>query len=230
MIWIQGVDEIPLSLSTINKKGLSSVTIKNVGEATAALHMKKVDDVISVRGPYGNSFKLTNGRVLLVGGGIGVAPLLPLLKALPQAGNELTVIIGAKSREDVFSLKPIQADITDRAARLIITTEDGSYGVKGVATDPVINCLSQQTFDMIYTCGPEPMMRRVFNIAEKTGVEVQACFERIIRCSVGLCGSCSVGELRVCKEGPVLSSSQMRTVVNEFGVFKRGFNGRKIDL
>lgn len=230
MIWIQGVDEIPLSLSTINKKGLSSVTIENVGEATAALHLKKVGDVISVRGPYGNSFKLTNGRVLLVGGGIGVVPLLPLLKVLPQAGNELTVIIGAKSREDVFSLKQVQSDITDRAARLIITTEDGSYGLKGVATDPVINCLSQQTFDMIYTCGPEPMMRRVFNIAEKTGVEVQACFERIIRCSVGLCGSCSVGELRVCKEGPVLSSSQMRTVVNEFGVFKRGFNGRKIDL
>jgi dihydroorotate dehydrogenase electron transfer subunit len=230
MIWIQGVDEIPLSLSAINNKGLSSVTVENVGDATAALHMKKVGEVISVRGPYGNPFKLTTGRVLLVGGGIGVAPLLPLLKALPQAGNELTVIIGAKTREHVFSLEQVQSAVTDRGSRLIITTEDGSHGIKGMATDPVINSFSQQTFDMIYTCGPEPMMRGIFNIAEKDGVEVQACFERIIRCSVGLCGSCSVGELRVCKEGPVLSSSQMRSVVNEFGVFKRGFNGRKIDF
>jgi dihydroorotate dehydrogenase electron transfer subunit len=230
MIWVQGVDEIPLSLSAINEKGLSSVTVENVGEATSALHMKKTGDVVSVRGPYGSPFKLITGRVLIVSGGAGLAPLLPLLKALPQARSELTIIIGTKNKESVFSLKQVKSHLAHRTAQLIITTEDGSYGVKGVATDPVDNYLAENPFDMIYTCGPEPMMRRVFDLAERRGVEVQACFERIVRCSVGLCGSCGIGALRICKEGPVLSSSQMRNVLNEFGVFKRAFNGRKIDF
>jgi dihydroorotate dehydrogenase electron transfer subunit len=228
MVWIQGVDEIPLSLSSINQKELSSVTVENVGEATAALHTKKVGDVVSIRGPYGTPFKLINGRVLIVGGGVGLAPLLPLLKKLSRAGSELTVIIGAKTKENIFSLKQVESLVTPRTAQLIITTEDGSYGVRGVATDPLENCLAEKPFDMIYTCGPEPMMRRVFNIAESRKVNIQACFERIIRCSVGLCGSCSIGKLRICKEGPVLTSFQMRNVLNEFGVFKRGFDGRKL--
>ena len=82
MLWIQGVDEIPLSLSVINCKGRSSISVKNVGEATEALHGRTTGGFINIRGPYGNSFNVFEGNVLVVGGGIGVAPLLPLLDSL----------------------------------------------------------------------------------------------------------------------------------------------------
>lgn len=230
MLWVQGVDEIPLSLSMINRRGLSSVTVERVGEATAALHSKGAGDFISIRGPYGNSFRLVKGSVLAVGGGVGLAPLLPLLDGLAKIESKITFILGAKTEREIISLRKVRSILEAVGRRLIITTEDGSYGVRGLATDPVEDLLAENAFDMVYTCGPEPMMRRVFEIAESEGVAVQACFERIIRCSIGLCGSCVIGKFRVCKDGPIFSSEQLQEVLDEFGRYKRDFDGSKVSF
>lgn len=230
MLWIQGIDEIPLSLSGINREGLSSVTVEIVGEATAALHSKMVDDFISIRGPYGNSFSLVKGNVLIVGGGIGVAPLLPLLEGLSKIETDITLIVGARSKAVLPFLTKIKPFLRAIGGKLIVTTEDGSYGIRGLATDPIKGLFAEKMFDMVYTCGPETMMRSVFEITDSKKTKIQACFERIIRCSVGLCGSCVIGKFRVCKEGPIFSSEQLREVLDEFGVYKRDFNGHRLEI
>jgi dihydroorotate dehydrogenase electron transfer subunit len=81
---------------------------------------------------------------------------------------------------------------------------------------------------MIYTCGPEPMMYHVFRLAEQYNVPVQASLERIMRCGIGLCGSCVIGEIRVCKDGPVLTSEQLRSIKDEFGKSRLDWTGKKV--
>ena len=228
MLWVKGVDEIPLSLSEIDSRGLSSVTVENVGEATSSLHSKIMGNTISIRGPYGNHFSIIQGKVLVIGGGVGLAPLRPLLVELGRRDSKITLIVGAKTKMELLSLNRVKSTLGKSIEKLIITTDDGSYGIKGVATAPMDELFDKNVFDVVYSCGPEPMMRKVFEIAENRGIEVQVCTERIIRCSVGLCGSCVIGRFRVCKEGPIFSSTQLREVLNEFGVFKRGFTGKKI--
>jgi len=115
-------------------------------------------------------------------------------------------------------------------AEIIATTEDGSYGLKGIVTDQAEKKLAKERFDMIYACGPEQMMHRMFILAELYGAPLQASLERIMRCAIGLCGSCVIGGFRVCKDGPVLTSEQLRTVKDEFGKFKLDLKGRKISI
>lgn len=228
MAWVPGVDEVPLSLSTINREGLSAVTIKGVGKGTEALCEMRSGEYLGVRGPYGNWFNLVTGRVAIVGGGTGLAPLLPLARALVEQGSEVSFIAGGATKEDVLFLTEIQTLLNEQRHNVVVTTEDGSYGRGGTATDAFQDLLEgEENFDIIYSCGPEPMMRKVFNLAESHGLQLQVCMERIVHCSLGLCGSCVIGRFRVCKDGLILSSEQLREVVDEFGVFKRGLDGRK---
>ena len=230
MVWIPEVDEVPMSLSFMNDFGLSGVTVERVGEATEALHGKAIGDIIGIRGPFGNFFRPVNEKVALIGGGTGLAPLLPLIEVLKESGATITFVLGFKTSREMFFLGRVQGLLADKKHRILMTTEDGSHGQKGLATDILESLLRGERFHTIYTCGPEPMMRKVFDIAEERNIHVQVCFERIIRCSVGLCGSCVIGKFRVCKEGLVLSSEELREVLDEFGRFKRDFDGRRSKL
>lgn len=230
MLWIPGVDEIPLSILDAKENGIISVAIKKVGEATQALHNKKVGEIIGIRGPFGNSFTLKEGRILMVSGGTGTAPMLFLSKKLASRVTRLISVIGAKTRDELLFMNGMKKTVDKEKTQIIATTEDGSYGIKGLATTPVERLLEKEKFDMIYTCGPEQMMRKVFDLAEKYGVALEASLERLMRCAVGLCGSCVIGGYCVCKEGPVFTAEQLREVKNEFGVSKRDFDGRKIPL
>ncbi|MDI6847704.1 MAG: dihydroorotate dehydrogenase electron transfer subunit [Candidatus Bathyarchaeia archaeon] len=230
MLWIPGVDEIPLSILDAKENGIISVAIKKVGEATQALHNKKVGEIIGIRGPFGNSFTLKEGRILMVSGGTGTAPMLFLAKKLASRVTRLISVIGAKTRDELLFMNGMKKTVDKEKTQIIATTEDGSYGIKGLATTPVERLLEKEKFDMIYTCGPEQMMRKVFDLAEKYGVALEASLERLTRCAVGLCGSCVIGGYCVCKEGPVFTAEQLREVKNEFGVSKRDFDGRKIPL
>ncbi|MEM3577472.1 MAG: dihydroorotate dehydrogenase electron transfer subunit [Candidatus Bathyarchaeia archaeon] len=226
MLWIPSVDEIPLSILGVEGKTVS-VAVKKVGEATKALHMLKVGATVGVRGPFGNSFTLNYGRVLMVGGGTGIAPLLFLAKRLIKKAEKLVFIAGAKTKEELLFISELEKVC---GKNLIATTEDGSHGIKGLATDPLKENLAREKFDFIYTCGPEQMMRKVFDLAEKHGTALQASLERLMRCAIGLCGSCVVGNYRVCRDGPVFNSNQLKSVKNEFGFLKRDFCGRKVPL
>ena len=224
MVWVPGVDEVPMSLSAIDFEGLSAVTVKRVGEATEAIHRLRPGDRVGVRGPYGRGFTLRRGRCLTVAGGIGVSAITPLVEALSRMGSEVTVVYGAKTGGELVLLERLRRS----SRRLILTTEDGSIGLKGLATDPLGELL-EEGFDIVYTCGPEPMMYRVFLEADRRGIPVEACLERIMRCCVGICGSCVVDGVRLCVEGPVLGSETLRRL-REFGRFRRGFSGRLVEL
>jgi len=230
MLWIPGVDEIPLSILDAKENGIVSVAVKKVGEATQALHNKKTGDIIGVRGPFGNNFTTKEGKILMVGGGTGTAPLLFLAKKLASKTTKLVFVTGAKTREELLFIDELKKILAREKTQLIATTEDGSYGIKGLATIPLKTLLEKEKFDMVYTCGPEQMMLKVFESAEKYGIALEASLERLMRCAIGLCGSCVINRYRVCKDGPVFTAEQIREAKNEFGVSKRDFDGRKIPL
>ncbi|MEM3700868.1 MAG: dihydroorotate dehydrogenase electron transfer subunit [Candidatus Bathyarchaeia archaeon] len=228
MLWIPGVDEIPLSILDADEKGNVSVAVKRVGEATQALHNLKVGDYIGLRGPFGNSFTLRKGKILMVGGGIGMAPLSFLAKKLAPKASKLTIVVGAKTREELLFMEKLKN--LCKGENLLVTTDDGSYGVKGLASELSESILTKEKYDVVYACGPEQMIRKVFEAAEKAGIGIEASLERLMRCAIGLCGSCVIGKYRVCKDGPVFNSNQLREVMAELGISKRDFYGRRIPL
>jgi len=233
MIWIPGVDEVPMSLSTIDsKEGAVAITVEEVGEATSELHRKKAGDIVGMRGPFGNGYALTNAHnVMIVGGGTGIASLAPLTEEIAkQKGRRVTFLLGAKTCGELLFLERMKTVLSTMHHKMIVTTEDGSYGVKGLVTEPAERLLSKEKFDMIYACGPEQMMHKMFLLAERFKVPFQASLERLMRCAIGLCGTCVMGRFRVCRDGPVFSGEQLREVINEFGHFKRGFDSRKIAI
>jgi dihydroorotate dehydrogenase electron transfer subunit len=230
MLWIPSVDEIPFSILNPKENGMVSVAVRKVGEATSALHDKSVGELVGVRGPFGNCFTLKGGRILMVSGGTGTAPILFLAERLTSKMAKLVFVLGAKTREELLLMDKLKRILGGEKTQLIAATEDGSYGVKGLATKPLERLLERERFDMIYTCGPEQMMRKVFDLAEKYGVDLEASLERLMRCGIGLCGSCVIGRYRVCRDGPVFTAKQLRDVKSEFGISKRDFDGRKIPL
>ncbi|UCC33511.1 MAG: dihydroorotate dehydrogenase electron transfer subunit, partial [Candidatus Bathyarchaeota archaeon] len=222
MVWIPRVDEVPMSLSTISSDGQSSITVANVGEATNALHQKKIGDLIGIRGPYGSCFTLAKGNIMIAGGGTGLSPLASLTEELARYPARITFVAGAKTQNELILLDRLKAILAKIDGNLITCTEDGSHGMKGLATDASQQLLEESQFDMIYTCGPEEMMYKMFLLAERHEAPLQASLERLMRCAIGICGSCLIGGFRVCKEGPVFSSKQLRDVKEEFGSYGRG--------
>lgn len=229
MIWMPGIGEVPMSLSVMDPPERSAITVRKRGKTTEALLACSIGDPIGVRGPYGRGYSPIRGRALLIGGGTGVASLTALAENLVKNGSEIVFVLGADCEEEVLfpnRLKQLEGD----RFRLIVTTEDGSAGIKGRPTATVRSLIKKNSFDMVYTCGPELMMREIFDISEETELQLQASLERIIKCGVGLCGHCSIGPYRVCKDGPVFPSSELREVIDEFGRYTRDHLGRRIPL
>jgi dihydroorotate dehydrogenase electron transfer subunit len=232
MVWIPDFDEIPMSLSTINpKEDLAAISVERVGEATDKLHKMKINDIIGVRGPFGNGYSVTKTHnVMIVGGGTGLASLAPLTERIAtQTKHRVTLLHGAQTCNELLFLERMKTALS-KNGKLIVTTEDGSYGEKGVVTEPLERLLTTEKFDMVYACGPENMMLKVFHLTEHCKVSLQVSLERLMRCAIGLCGTCVIGRFRVCRDGPVFSGDQLREVKNEFGHFRRGFDGRKMVL
>jgi len=230
MVWIPGVDEVPMSLSMLNsRKGQAAVTVERVGEATEALHRMKTGDTVGVRGPFGNSYTVENARkVMIVGGGTGLASLAPLAEKLAKARTEIAFLLGAKTRSNLLFHARISDVLSRAGGQLVVTTEDGSFGLKGLVTASAERLLEQgEKVNMVYTCGPERMMQEMFLLAERFHVSFEASLERFMRCAIGLCGTCVIGRYRVCQDGPVFSGQQLREVKDEFGRWRRGFDGRK---
>jgi len=227
MLWIPGVNEIPLSIMNA-ENGDISVTVKAVGPATIELHKLKKGDFVGIRGPFGNNFTENFENILMVGGGTGIAPLYFLTKKLIGKTKKITFIIGAKSKNELLFLSSLEKLCKNH--NFLSTTEDGSYGLKNIVTNPILKILNREKIDIIYTCGPELMLRNVFNIAEQYKIPIEASLERLMRCGIGLCGSCVIGQYRVCRDGPIFSSIQLREIQNEFGRSKLDFDGKTINI
>ncbi|MCK4364676.1 MAG: dihydroorotate dehydrogenase electron transfer subunit [Thermoplasmatales archaeon] len=221
MIWIPGVDEIPMSVSYITKN-VKGITFRKVGDATKALFNLKEGDKIGIRGPYGNGFKFNGKKILFVGGGTGIAMMVSAVEQATKKNISATVILGAKSKKELF----FEDRIKKCGAEVHITTDDGSQGHKGFATDLAEKLISKNKYDLVLTCGPEIMMKKLFEICGN--IPFQASLERYMKCGIGICGQCTVGKgLRVCEEGPVFDGKTLKNI-EDFGVFKRDAAGRKI--
>jgi len=229
MLWIPGVDEIPLSIMDARDDGRVAVSVRALGEATVALHQKRAGESVGVRGPFGNYFTFNGGKLLLVGGGTGVAPLMFLTRRLISRTVGATFVLGAKTRDELLFRSELEK-VGAKRVRLVTSTEDGSCGLTGLCTEPLGQMLERERFDVVYACGPEQMILKVFELTEQRGVPMQASLERLMRCAIGLCGSCVIGKYRVCTDGPVFTSKQLRHVRNEFGKSKRDRCGKKVPL
>lgn len=230
MVWIPRTEELPMSVMVCDRKEHAAITIRKLGFGSSALFDKRVGDVIGIRGPYGNQFKIGKDtkKVLLIGGGTGLVPLLRLATMLNVAKVDTTIIIGARSKQEVFFEKKAH-DLLDKTKhKVIISTEDGSYGIKGNATDAMLFIIKKETFDTVYTCGPELMMKKVFDIGSANALSVQASLERYMKCGIGICASCCIGDRLVCKDGTVFNEKQL-SVMSEFGKIYRDKSGRRFE-
>ena len=228
MVWIPRIEELPMSVMVYDRKEHAAITIRKLGFGSTALFDKGVGEVIGIRGPYGNQFKIAKStkRALLIGGGTGLVPLLRLATTLNKLKIDTTVIIGARSKQEVFFEKKAH-DLLDKTKhKVIISTEDGSYGIKGNAIDAMSLIIMKEKFDMVYTCGPELMMRKVFDIGSANALPIQASLERYMKCGIGICASCCVGDRLVCKDGTVFNEKQL-SAMTEFGKMYRDKSGRR---
>ena len=238
MIWMPGVDEIPMSISSYKDIGEWAITVKNVGECTNSIHNLNVGDYIGVRGPLGNFFQIpqeTNKNIFLIGGGIGMVPLRFLASELIRLGYKFKVILGAKEETEIIFVNEF-LEYNQDDLEFHFCTDDGSFGEKGVVTDlfeSIIENLDLEDLknSVIFTCGPEIMMYKILQICEEKKIEMYASLERIMRCGCGLCGLCAldpIGSL-ICKDGPVFNSETLKEI-QDFGKYKRDFSGKKISI
>ncbi|MFH1790427.1 MAG: dihydroorotate dehydrogenase electron transfer subunit [Candidatus Omnitrophota bacterium] len=192
--------------------GRIAVLYKVVGKATRELAGKRKGDILDVLGPLGNGFDLkrAGGRhAVLVGGGHGVAPLYALAKNLSGGRRtRLTVLIGAKSG----SLVVCRSAFIRLGAKVLVATDDGSMGHKGVVTDLLEKTVTRGPA-VVYACGPKPMLRKVAEITLELDIACQLSMEEYMGCGTGVCMGCSVdtvsGKKLVCKDGPVFEAKEI---------------------
>jgi len=213
MVWIRGVDEIPMALSYGN-----AITVQKVGPATSALFELEVCDSIGIRGPFGNGFEMEEGHILLIAGGVGAAPLAPLAEKAASSGIKVTTLSGAKTKEELLFRGRFEAFGDVR-----IATDDGSEGVHGYVTQLLGDV---KNYSQIYCCGPEIMMRKVLDKVAPS--KAQFSLHRYIKCGIGICGACCIDGLRVCRDGPVFSGDVLKK--SEFGSYKRNECGERIKI
>jgi dihydroorotate dehydrogenase electron transfer subunit len=201
MAWLPGVDEKPFSLVQARPVTL---TVARVGPFTTALFGLGAGDRLWLRGPLGRPFRLPaeapgGGRLLLVGGGYGIAPVFFLAERARAAGWEADVVIGARTAADIFFAGRFEA----LGVQVWVTTDDGSLGERGLATDPAGRLLAAGDYRALYACGPAPMLAALERLARSHRLPAQLSYERYMRCGLGVCGSCAQGGWLVCSDGPV---------------------------
>lgn len=200
----------PISINYVDKeKNEVWFLIQLVGDGTRQLGKAQTGDVVNVILPLGNGFTLpqnTSDNLLLVGGGVGTAPMLYLGSELYKMGYKPTFLLGARSSKDLLQLEQFA-----NYGEVYTTTEDGSHGEKGYVTQHSI--LTKVNFTQIYTCGPKPMMMAVAQYAKSHDIECEVSLENTMACGVGACLCCventTEGHLCVCKEGPVFNINKL---------------------
>ncbi len=223
MVWVPGINELPMSVMMSEEAGKAAFTVRRHGPASSGLFQIGAGGRIGVRGPYGNSFCLKTGRLLMVGGGTGLVPIMRLLTTVSPE-DDVTVLIGARSREEVFFEDLADRLLAGNRHRIMVSTDDGSYGERGLVTELVKSLVGKISYDGVYVCGPEIMMHKTVQAAHSRGIFVQASLERMMKCGVGICGSCCTGGDLVCRDGTVFDGEHLLQN-REFGHFYRNKAG-----
>ncbi len=211
----------PFSVHRASKRGgwagTLEVVFDVVGPGTAWLSSLSRHDVVDVIGPLGRPFAYPPQptRCLLVGGGYGAAPLYFLAEELRARGMEVHLILGARSHDRVF--KPVEG--RRLAHSLVVTTDDGSMGHRGIVTDVMPSVMGRTKAQVVYACGPNPMLRAVSELCGSRGVPCQVAVEELMACGLGVCWTCVVPvfgsqgrgwwNVRACTEGPVFNGARI---------------------
>ena len=196
----------PFSIYDVNPAANTlSFYIKVIGEGTRLLGETRKGDKLSLIYPLGSSFSLPDsGQILVIAGGSGIAPFILYGKELQNKQAEITFLFGARSADDI-----VLTDQFKSLGKVLITTEDGSLGEKGLVTQHSLFSNDHLPFDFIATCGPEPMMKAIGKIARESNISCEASLENPMACGFGACLCCIVptidGNKCVCTEGPVFN-------------------------
>lgn len=200
----------PFSIADADREnGTITLIYRIVGKGTAEYAAMKVGEAFSILGPIGNGFALKDGRPLLVGGGVGIAPLIYLSRQIKD--QKPILLIGGKNKNEVFWEKYLQ----EFADKIYITTDDGSVGFKGFTVQLLPQILAENNIEHIYTCGPNIMMEGVAKLAHEHDIDCQVSLEKRMACGIGVCLGCTFeGKLtgkrrKVCTEGPVFASKEV---------------------
>ncbi len=181
-----------------------TIIYKVVGRGTAQMSRMQCGEQLDILSGLGNGYdlSLSGERPLLLGGGVGVPPLYWLARCLRDEGKHVTAVLGFNRADEIF----YERELRELGAEVIVTTVDGSYGVRGFVTD----AMASLDYTYFYTCGPEPMLRAVYSAAKTEG---ELSFERRMGCGFGACMGCScktiTGNKRICREGPVMKRSDI---------------------
>jgi dihydroorotate dehydrogenase electron transfer subunit len=223
LLWLPGVDEKPFALSGVFDRELE-ITVKAVGPFTQALMGIQPGDYLGLRGPFGTGFTLQD-NLLLIGGGIGNAPLRFLAQRLREKTFSFRWIAAVKTAQDL----PFRDELLIQTECFPVS-EDGSIGKTGRGADFLKELHADEPASALCASGPEPLLLATHRFAREASPEipVQLSFERYMKCAVGLCGQCCLdgSGLRVCVEGPVLNARQI-SQVQEWGKPHRGPSGRR---
>ncbi|MBQ6298589.1 MAG: dihydroorotate dehydrogenase electron transfer subunit [Selenomonadaceae bacterium] len=185
--------------------GKIKIFYRAVGRGTEKLSARRTGESLNILGALGNGFSTYDGKILLVGGGMGLAPLLC---AAEQFSAD--VLIGGRTRDEVIFW---QEEFRPHVGKIFITTDDGSYAKKGFVIDLLPEVLSAENYSAILTCGPEIMMRGVAKFAMEKNIPCEVSFEKRMACGLGACLSCSIdtadGRKKVCKDGPIFDARKV---------------------
>ena len=199
----------PISINFVDKeKNEMWLLIQQIGEGTRKICETQVGETTNIIFPLGNSFTIPqqNGKFLLVGGGVGTAPMLFLGKKLSEKGFSPDFLLGGRSERDILQLTDFE-----KYGTVYCTTEDGSFGEKGFVTHHSV--LQNKKYDFIYTCGPKPMMVAVAKYAHENGIGCEVSLENLMACGFGACLCCiektTRGNLCSCTEGPVFNINEL---------------------
>lgn len=204
----------PISICKVDRdRGTFDIVFQIKGIGTEYLSQKKAGSYVDLIAPLGTAFDIAtkNKRIAVVGGGIGIFPLLYILREIKDA--EKRAYIGFRNKEFAVLLDEFDSNCN----ALNISTDDGSMGYKGLVTDILENDLKSCNFDIIYTCGPTPMIRKVVEIAHKNNIKCQVSMEQRMGCGIGACLVCACKTKKedsweyshVCKDGPVFWSEEV---------------------
>ena len=221
MLWIPRRDEVPMAYSYLENP--VGITVREYGDATRALAAEaKRGYRVGVRGPYGNAFAVEGRRALAVAGGVGIASVIAAIEAFAGANILIETAFGARTKDELMLL-----DRLKRCGPVHVATDDGTVGHHGLVTDVAAKLLDAGGFDMVLTCGPEVMMKKVVDTANAKGIRVQASLERYMKCGIGICDACAFDDKLVCYDGPIFWGDELARS-DDFGRWRRNICGQRV--
>ncbi len=198
-------ERFPLTIYDFNKdKGTISVVCQAIGVSTKKLcALQKGDSIVDIAGPLGHATKTDNiGKIICIGGGVGTAEAYPIAKAFKGSGNDVSVIIGARTKDLVIC----EEEIRQFSDKVYVATDDGSYGQKGFVTDVLNDLLSKDKYDLVFAIGPLIMMKMVAQLTKPFSIKTLVSLNSIMIDGTGMCGGCRIkyaGESKfTCVDGP----------------------------